>query len=63
MKRSTSLPPRRGGNEGGETGSRNAPTSQILHARHPPLDPSPEGKEIAPLMKRAHQASSQTVSK
>ena len=47
MKRSPDLPPQRGGIEGGESRSHHAPTMEILHAGHPTLGPSPEGREIA----------------
>ena len=47
MKRSPALPPQRGGIEGGEKRSRHALPLKILHAGHPTLDPSPEGREIA----------------
>jgi len=63
MKRAPGLPPQRGGIEGGEKRSRHTPPSKHLHAGHPTLDPSPEGREIAAFMRGAHQASSHTVSK
>jgi hypothetical protein len=49
-KRARGLPPQRGGIEGGEKRPPHAVPLMRLHAGHPTLDPSPEGRESAACM-------------